>query len=802
VLVVPAVAPATAWAHATLLRTSPAAGTRIASPPSELTLTFDQQVRPITGGTSVTDATGGSVTNGAAHSSSGDVDTMVIPLRPGLPDGDYTVRWQVVSTDGHIISGVYAIGIGAGRPPPQASSQDSPLDWTYLAARFVYFAGLLLLVGGVVYRVVVFRPAVAEAGGDAGRLMALRERHRANQVLALSAVLVLSGGWVALTRQGAAVAGVSFWEAFDHRGPVASALQATRFGREFGRGIDITAAFTILVALAYAAVAHGRRLAVALAVPAAAAGIWALATPGISGHAGDPGRGALVVALDAAHVAAAAIWIGGLLQLVWVTPHATRGLAEPERQRVRGLISRRFSRVALWSVIVLSVTGGLRALWELGEVSQVWTTSYGRTLVVKTLLLVVVLGLASRSRGLLDRFRALRRSATSELMVLAAVVAAVALLTNLPPGNVPSAASVTPTAPAGGNASFALGNGGRLSVWPGHAGDNAFLLRLPASAGKASLLLVDERGSQTTVPLQRVSAGVWAGSAAGLAPGGLTAQIAAGARTWAATVPIGARLATPGIAQAPSARGPVAAAEADDLAVGAQREGTRHARFTILESIGESPRGAVVVVGDRVALPCRGTAVCYDSAVPRGATRLVVSVLEGSHRPRRRVLELPAADAAPAARLVAETARALRGLSSVRIENDLASDPVHSVHTTFVAQSPDRLSIDVKGGTRSRIIGKQRWNFTGGAWVEQAISPLSVPDPFWAPGATAAYVTGSTADSIEVTLVLPQGPTFFRLEIDRRSHLVTELHMTTAAHFMQEHYLEVNHAGPVLPPPS
>ena len=35
--------------------------------------------------------------------------------------------------------------------------------------------------------------------------------------------------------------------------------------------------------------------------------------------------------------------------------------------------------------------------------------------------------------------------------------------------------------------------------------------------------------------------------------------------------------------------------------------------------------------------------------------------------------------------------------------------------------------------------------------------------------------------SIEVTLVLPQGPTFFRLEIDRRTHLVRELHMITAA---------------------
>ena len=142
---------------------------------------------------------------------------------------------------------------------------------------------------------------------------------------------MLAGGWVALTRQGAQVAGVSFWEAFDHRGPVASALDATRFGRQFGRGIDVTAVFTILVALAYATVGVSRRLTAVLAVPAAIAGAWALAAPGISGHAGDPGRGPLVIGLDALHVAAAAIWIGGLVQLAVVTPHATRGLAQPLR---------------------------------------------------------------------------------------------------------------------------------------------------------------------------------------------------------------------------------------------------------------------------------------------------------------------------------------------------------------------------------------------------------------------------------------------------------------------------------------
>src|SRR3954462_10675952 len=345
-LALPLIWPAWAQAHATLLSTTPRSGTRVATPPHQLVLTFDQQVRPVSGGTTVVDDAGKSVTDGPAANAPGNPRQLAVPLQQGLAAGDYTVRWEIVSTDGHLIAGVYAFGVGTGGPVPQAESQDAPPDWPFLIARFFYFAGLLTLVGGVVYRVAAYQPGTAAVTGEPRRLMGLRERHRANQVLALSAVLVLAGGWVALTRQGAQVAGVSFWEAFDHRGPVGSALNATRFGRQFGRGIDATAVFTILVALAYAAVPYGRKLTALLAVPAGIAGVWALAAPGISGHAGDPGRGPLVIAFDTIHVAAAAVWIGGLLQLLVVTPHATRGLPEPEREEVRADIAGRFSRIA------------------------------------------------------------------------------------------------------------------------------------------------------------------------------------------------------------------------------------------------------------------------------------------------------------------------------------------------------------------------------------------------------------------------------------------------------------------------
>jgi hypothetical protein len=125
------------------------------------------------------------------------------------------------------------------------------------------------------------------------------------------------------------------------------------------------------------------------------------------------------VVADVLHVMSAAGWIGVLVGLVVV----------------RGADLRRASALALGSVALLGVTGVTRAVYELTGVAQVWDTSYGRTLLVKTGLLFLALVL-----GWLLRRRAQRRAAV-ELVLVAAIVVAVSVLVELRPGrNVASAA--------------------------------------------------------------------------------------------------------------------------------------------------------------------------------------------------------------------------------------------------------------------------------------------------------------------------------------------------------------------------
>jgi copper transport protein len=94
-------------------------------------------------------------------------------------------------------------------------------------------------------------------------------------------------------------------------------------------------------------------------------------------------------------------------------------------------------------VSVLAVSGLGRALTELGGVTEIWSTSYGRALIVKTALFIplLALGWLNRTR-LLGSFARLRRSALLETVLLLAIVAVVGVLTELRPGDEASAAPV------------------------------------------------------------------------------------------------------------------------------------------------------------------------------------------------------------------------------------------------------------------------------------------------------------------------------------------------------------------------
>src|SRR5207247_10082813 len=97
------------------------------------------------------------------------------------------------------------------------------------------------------------------------------------------------------------------------------------------------------------------------------------------------------VAADAIHLIATGLWCGGLLALFWVLYRGTNRLKLPLSWAAE--IVRRFSLLAIVSVAVLLVTGLYQSWVQVGTLKTLFSTDYGRVLLVKLALFLGLVGL-------------------------------------------------------------------------------------------------------------------------------------------------------------------------------------------------------------------------------------------------------------------------------------------------------------------------------------------------------------------------------------------------------------------------
>ena len=167
------VLPGVASAHAYLVKTVPSASGTVNTPPSQVALTFDEAVEPRFAIISVTDENAHQETTAPVHRSPTNPDTLIVPLRPHLPEGWYLVYWRAISVDGHPVQGAFTFAIGPN-PGPQAQFTIPKIAGTatttrLLVARWVMFLGVMVALGLFVFRFLIARPVVRRVPGTSLR---------------------------------------------------------------------------------------------------------------------------------------------------------------------------------------------------------------------------------------------------------------------------------------------------------------------------------------------------------------------------------------------------------------------------------------------------------------------------------------------------------------------------------------------------------------------------------------------------------------------------------------------------------
>jgi putative copper export protein len=141
------------------------------------------------------------------------------------------------------------------------------------------------------------------------------------------------------------------------------------------------------------------------------------------------------------HVFAASMWIGTLFVMVvaGISTALSGAFATSDRGAAVAALVSRFTTLALCSAGVLVLTGATTAWLHLGTIDALWTSDYGKTLIVKLSLVAVVFLLGGYNNwrvkptlGTQDAGRRIKRSATFEISVAAIVLIVTAVLVNLP----------------------------------------------------------------------------------------------------------------------------------------------------------------------------------------------------------------------------------------------------------------------------------------------------------------------------------------------------------------------------------
>jgi len=456
-----------AAAHAVLLERYPAENASLPSAPDEVRLRFDEAVSPIS--MRVLDASGRAVA-GPEDVSETD-ETVRIRLSKGLPAGSYVVTYRVISADSHPVGGSYVFAIGPAAPDAGLNARLADTSgippWAILATalRALFYAAFLLGVGGSLFLVLVDRQSPVA-----------RTDRRDGLAACVAAALLLV---ISLGVEGASAAAT----------PLAGLLDPAvwRIGIKSTMG-DSTA--VTLLGLAVLVLGLVQRTGRTASSVMAAGAILAVAGFGVTGHAATAEPRWLTAPLLVLHVLCAAYWAGALVPLY-------RRLGR-EPGRVAAPAVRRFSQLALGIVPVLFAAGLIVAFVQVQTLEGLIGTDYGQRLLAKLVLVTGALFLAgfnklkltpALERGEPGAARLLRRSIAAELVFIASVLVATAMLGQTTP---PRAHAAEPHAhharetPGVGFATTAMAGNRKLllEAAPAHPGNNRLTLTLVDTDGK------------------------------------------------------------------------------------------------------------------------------------------------------------------------------------------------------------------------------------------------------------------------------------------------------------------------------
>lgn len=493
-----------AGAHATLQSAEPAPNSHADLGIERVTIRFTEDVERDFTSADIRDEQMESWAAGPVTFDANASNVIHLPTRP-LADGVYSVSWRALSVDTHTTRGVFLFAVGNAtleyHPPVEAQDPYTAGVGRDGFARAVYYGGLVIALGLPAFALFVVRDATTPRA--------------------------LLGTIAAAASVGALAAGVNLLFLADRTGlSLVDAANTTPGTGLLWRG-GLLAIAALLAAVAFARPAPRRALAYAILLAAGAAIVMTVASSHAAAASEDR---ALLMLADAAHLAMAGLWIGGVIGFL----HVGRGRSLEE---LAAMVIR-FSPLAVGSVVILLATGLFASLAHVPCLTteipmaacaeSFRTESYVRLVAAKLALMVplILIGAYNKlvagprlARG--QGLSGFRRLVQVEAVVMALVLLAAGVLaaTSPPDKDVQDVPTYAPAALELQNVTAKSHVIVQLTPNPVRVGIQELVVMVHPLGGRlpnATLVMISVQGpgepeSETLTPLERTAPGEWSG---------------------------------------------------------------------------------------------------------------------------------------------------------------------------------------------------------------------------------------------------------------------------------------------------
>lgn len=396
-------APQAASAHAGLENSDPAPSSVLATSPTQITLTFNETIEKELTSIRLFDKDKREVTIGAAARLASDKKVVQADV-PQLDNGVYVAVWRVVSADGHPLTGAFPFEIGTASSGTGQSlvtevlkdiDKTSNLGTPLAIARLLAFIGVVLLLG-----------FVSVTWGST-----LLRTTRTVQGLQIAAICMVLGSIGVLLLQGPYTSGGSWGDVFDAN--VLNDVIRTRLGLSSLARMAISLEWMLLsLFVAKVSTSLWKNLVVVTS-------FLTVATYSFSGHPSAGDLPVVYIAVDAVHLTAVSLWVGGVLAL------ALFSRKEDISQEIN-----RFSRVTSFAMPIAVLTGVVQAFNLVPSTKVLRETQYGTLLIAKVAVvgIVVLAGLFVRRKLHRDEVGYAHRFLRRESLLVVTVVAVTAFM--------------------------------------------------------------------------------------------------------------------------------------------------------------------------------------------------------------------------------------------------------------------------------------------------------------------------------------------------------------------------------------